>query len=175
MLIAVAFTVLVGLAGCGHAGDSGGESAGPVDTSDLSWDAQALESIGFNTAELTSSDPTPSVSPGSKKPRIPGVRHRRLRIAFGQRALHGEATVQTDEGVKVIVVQRGTVTAIDSTSITVKSTDGFTLTWTFGNPMRVLENRQQIQPSAVSVGATVGVAGAKNGDTPVARLVVIRR
>jgi hypothetical protein len=176
MLVVAAFVVLLGLTGCARG--AGGESAGPAaDTSDLSWDAQALEQIGFNTADLSaaSADPSPSASPGKKDRRGALLRHRRLRLAFGKKMLHGEAVVQTDEGTKTIVVQRGTVTAIDSTTITVKSADGFTLTWKFGDPLRVIESRKQIQPSAVAVGATVGVAGAKDGDTPVARLVVIRR
>ena len=56
-----------------------------------------------------------------------------------------------------------------------KSTDGFTLTWTFGNPIHVLEHRSSVQPSAVKVGMAVGVAGGKDGDTAVARLIVIPR
>ena len=59
--------------------------------------------------------------------------------------------------------------------MTVKSTDGFTLTWTFGDPMQVLEHRTTIQPTDVKTGETVGVAGVQNGSTETARLVVIPR
>jgi hypothetical protein len=57
--------------------------------------------------------------------------------------------------------------------MSVKSADGFTLTWTFTSTMRVIENRSTIQPSAVKVGETVGVAGERNGSTENVKLVVI--
>jgi hypothetical protein len=100
-------------------------------------------------------------------------RHRLLRFAFGKSALHGEAVVKTDDGTKTVVVQRGTVTAIDATSVTVKSTDGFTLTWTFGTPITVIERRSQVQPSAIAVGTQVGLVGDKAGNSPSARLIVV--
>ena len=90
--------------------------------------------------------------------------------------LHGEAVVKTkDGGTQTVAVQRGEVTAIDGNSMTVKSTDGFTMTWTFGEDLRVVERRATVQPSEVKVGATLGVAGAKDGDKGVARLILIPR
>ena len=80
-----------------------------------------------------------------------------------------------DGGTKTVAVQRGEVTAIDGDSMTVKSTDGFTMTWTFGEDLRVVERRTTVQPSEVKVGTTLGVAGAKDGDRGVARLIVIPR
>jgi hypothetical protein len=97
------------------------------------------------------------------------------RATIAQHLEHGSVTMQTKNGDVTIDVQRGTITAISSTSMTVKSADGFTLTWTFGDKMRVLENRSTIQPTDVKVGETVGVAGEKNGSTETARLVVIPR
>lgn len=178
--VGVALLALVGgLALTGCARGSGAEQG--ADYTDLSVEGQALEAIGFSPDELVplaavADDPTPkpTVRPSGKPQRLlPGQRHKRLRFGFGQRMLHGEAVVQTDEGIRTVVVQRGTVTAIDADSVTVKSADGFTLTWTFGDPIRVLERRTSIQPSAVAVGTEVGVAGMKDGDTPVARLIVI--
>lgn len=174
---ATALALLGGLtlAGCARGGGVG--TAG--DYSDLSVEGQALEAIGFSPddmmplAAVADTTPQPSVSGKPDRAFPPGVRHKRLRFAFGQRMLHGEAVVQTDQGTRTVVVQRGTVTEITSTSITVKSADGFTLTWTFGDPIHVIEHRTSIQPSAVAVGAQVGVAGTKDGDTPIARLIVI--
>jgi hypothetical protein len=57
--------------------------------------------------------------------------------------------------------------------MTVKSSDGFTLTWTFDSSMRVIENRSTIQPTDVKPGETVGVAGLLNGSENDAKLVVI--
>jgi hypothetical protein len=162
---------LLALAGCGR---SAGTEA--TDTA-LSWDAQALQSIGFTTEDLA--DPvtavTPSPTPGKQaqnKGRII-TRHKLVRFAFGKKALHGEAVVQTDEGTKTVVVQRGTITAVDATTVTVKSADGFTLTWTLGDPVKVVKDRAKAAPSALTVGATVGVAGERTGGTTTARLVVV--
>jgi len=181
-IVLAATVAVVGLAGCAR------ETPGAQDSSvtdealtELSWEAQALESIGFAPADLVPvglavADPAPTVSasPDRKGDRRDGIRrHNRLRFAFGRNLLHGEAVVQTTEGVKTVVVQRGTITAIDAGSITVKSADGFTLTWNFGDPIRVIEHRASVQPSELAVGSTVGVAGAKNGDQAVARLIVV--
>ena len=61
----------------------------------------------------------------------------------------------------------------DATTVTVKSADGFTLTWTFGDPVKVVKDRAKAAPSALTVGATVGVAGERTGGTTTARLVVV--
>ena len=63
--------------------------------------------------------------------------------------------------------------AIDAKSMTVKSTDGFSMTWTFDEKLRVVELRATVQSSDIKVGSTVGVAGAKDGDGGMARLIVV--
>jgi hypothetical protein len=73
-----------------------------------------------------------------------------------------------------VVVQRGSVTAVDDTTVSVKSADGFTQTWTFGDKLRVVQDRKTVAATAIKAGAEVGVAGAKDGDRNVARLVAIK-
>ena len=156
---------LLGLAACGPA---------TTDTA-LSPEGQALAAMGYEEADLRAApaDPTPSPST-SADARANGHRKRALtRVMLRRNTLHGEVTVQTKDGVQTVEVQRGAVTAIDDRTMTVKSTDGFTLTWTFGNPVRVVEHRTTVQPSAVVVGAQVGVAGVRSGNTFTARLIVI--
>jgi len=168
---------LLGLAACDRPGTGADPAA--ADVSEMSWDEQAMESLGIRADELpggnaVAAEPAPTAT---AKPGRDGERHRRfkrLRFPF-RNVLHGEAVVQTDEGTKTVVVQRGEVTAISSTSVTVKSNDGFTLTWTFSDQLRVFERRNQIQPSAVAVGARIGVAGEKQGEGAIARLIVIPR
>jgi hypothetical protein len=170
---------LLGLSGCGRFADRSADDSA-ADMTDLSWDEQALEAIGFASEDVSANglapaaEPAPSASAGAKARdgRHPKVRRLRL-AAFGRHLEHGEAVVQTEEGTKTVVVQRGTVTAINATTITVKSADGFTLTWTFGSPIHVMQHRTQIQPSAIAVGAQVGVAGEKVGSTPTARLIAL--
>ena len=77
------------------------------------------------------------------------------------------------EGLKTVVAQRGTVTAASPSSITVKSSDGYTITWTVVDTTQVIANRAKAEISVVSVGADVGVAGSREGDVTNARLVVV--
>lgn len=178
----IALTGLIGLAGltaCGGANRAAdGTSETAVDVAEaLGPEGGALAAMGFapadmTPAELTATGPTPTASstPGADRR---GKRHT-LRVLLGKNTLHGEAVVKTKDGTtKTIVVQRGTVTALTNTTITVKSTDGFTLTWTLGDQLRVVEHRTTIQPSQVAVGTEVGIAGSKDGDKTVARLVII--
>jgi hypothetical protein len=174
---------LLALAGCTRFG--GGAVSDGTQTTDLTWDQQALQSIGFSADDVSTGQPiadAPQVAASGAPTAAPSAggrlaklraRHRLLRFAFGGKTLHGEAVVQTDDGTKTVVVQRGTVTAVDATSMTVKSTDGFSLTWTFGNPVHVIQNKAQATTSALAVGTTVGVAGARSGSTTTASLVVV--
>jgi hypothetical protein len=162
-VVLVGLVALTGLAGCARLRNV----TGTTDSSDLAWDGQALQSLGFDTSDLTT-----TATSGSTATAAPRARHPRLRFVF-QHALHGEATVQTDEGLKTVVAQRGSVTAVDSSSVTVKSTDGYTLTWTLGPNSIVVVNRARSQISAVQVGTAVGVAGSRDGDTVTVRLLVV--
>jgi hypothetical protein len=183
MFMAVAGIAVVAVLGLSACGSPAPTTNADSETSDLSWDAQALQSIGFAPADVTLAaqddvTPAPSASPGAPNgakpgPRLRALRHRLVRFGFGKRLEHAEATVQTDEGTKDVVVQRGVVTAITSTSVTVKSADGFTVAWTFGNPFTVIKNRAKVDPSTVAVGAQVGIAGAKDGSATNARLMVV--
>lgn len=158
VLVAAAGVLALGLAGCGSK---------PVS---LDVEQAALTAIGFEAA-----DPTPSATPSATPSEKDRKDRPRLRGLLRKNTLHGEIVVETKDGTKTVVVQRGEVTAIDDDSLTVKSTDGYTVEWAFGDDLRVRERRDTIQPSDVKVGTEVGVAGAKDGDRTVARLVVIPR
>ncbi|MFE9689697.1 hypothetical protein [Micromonospora sp. NPDC005806] len=176
----------LGLAGCGPAQlaqDSAKETAVEVAAA-MGADGQALAAMGFDAADLDVdpvADPAPSTSAGAqagkgqKGERGQEWRNRhRARVLLRRNILHGEVVVQTkDGGTKTVAVQRGQVTAIDDKSMTVKCTDGFTMTWTFDEKLRVIERRTTVQSTDIKVGTTVGVAGAKDGDGGVARLVVV--
>jgi hypothetical protein len=169
LALTVATLGLVGLAGCDTTGTS---------TADLTPEGQALAALGVNPADLavapsTESSTESSTGSSTAPSTAPNAKHPRLRMKLRKNVLHGEATVQTKDGVKTIAVQRGTVTAITGTSVTVKSTDGFTQTWTFGPNLSVIEHRATVQPSAVKAGAEIGVAGPHEGSTYTARLIVL--
>ncbi|SCL22094.1 hypothetical protein GA0070616_2466 [Micromonospora nigra] len=180
-------------AGCGPAQvaqDTAQEAAVEVAAA-MGVEGQALAALGVDPVDLDPAEPapadgTPTSADGTPAPagaeprrgeRAEEWRKRRAaRVLLRRNALHGEVVVQTrDGGTRTVAVQRGEVTAVDGDSVTVKSADGFTMTWTFGDGLRVVERRSTIQPKDVAVGTTVGVAGAKEGDTGVARLIVVPR
>lgn len=172
VLVGIALTgavALLGLTGCERLG-SRTETVEP-ELTNLSWDGQALQAIGFSTEEVTtvSGDATADARPGDDRRER---RHRRLHFAF-RHTLHAEGVVQTDEGLKTVVVQRGTVTEVSPTSITVKSTDGYTLSWSVLDSTTVIVHRVKSAIGEVTVGAEVGVAGSKEGDATHARLIVV--
>jgi hypothetical protein len=165
MLVAVG----VGTAGCGLVADRVSEVAAGI-----SPEAEALTALGYNPDDVVpSEDPAPAASDGPKADRAKADRPRLERRALRKNTLHGEVVVQTEEGTKTVLVQRGEVTAIDDNGITVKSTDGFSLSWSYGDKLRVIERRATVQADDLAVGDQVGVAGTKDGDAASARLIVI--
>ena len=104
--------------------------------------AGALTATGA-VAAPSAPTPAPSASGGTVPDVREGVRPGRrghgghghggpkgIRGGFG-RPLHGELVVPGADGTgtRTVLVQRGTVTARTGTSVTVRSTDGFTVTW----------------------------------------------
>lgn len=193
LAVATGVLAMVGLAACGGASDqAAGTSVAASDTADipeyLSADGQALATIGFSPQDLVTevSDPTQDANPqdtataanpnpGSSASNGDKNNRRRTlrRIALKRNVLHGDFTVRTKQGDKLVAVQRGTVQSVDATSITVKSADGVTQTWARDSQLRVVKNRAKADASAITVGAEIGIAGVKNGETRQARLVVI--
>ena len=179
----------LGVAGCGSAQVAqDGTKAAAVDVAAaLGVEGQALAALGLDPTELDllaapapaageSTSPSPSAgAKGKRAERAQELRQRRqARVLLGRNGLHGEAVVQTkDGGTKTVVVQRGEVTAVDGDSVTVKSTDGFTLTWKLGDQLRVVERRTTVKANDLKVGTRVNVAGARDGDASVARLIVV--
>jgi hypothetical protein len=94
------------------------------------------------------------------------------RHGLGRRVLHGEVTVQTNEGVKTVIMARGEVTALSTDAITVKSSDGVETSFRIDGDTR-FGFRNGPDPSAeLKVGEDAFVAGEKSGDRAVARRVV---
>jgi PAS domain-containing protein len=154
LLIAVLTTTV--LAGCGlRPGDD------ETDLAPLSPEGAALAALGYDPEE---------VEPDGDPQRWERWRHRgELR----EHVLHGEIDVQTDDGPRTVLVQRGEITEIAGSTVTVVSTDGFAQTWTYGEALRVVESRTTIEPRELSTGAQVGVAGHDRAGTPIANLIVI--
>ncbi|KAA9153621.1 hypothetical protein FPZ12_034140 [Amycolatopsis acidicola] len=81
-------------------------------------------------------------------------------------ALHGEYVVSDGNGgYTTELMQTGTVTEISATSLTAKSTDGYTKTYTIDSGTAVGDN-QNI--SSIATGDTVTVVASVSGDTATA-------
>jgi hypothetical protein len=188
---ATALLVAAGLlasAGCGIAASGAAEGDAEEITVEVAAAAeaegQALAAMGFELAGAAVGVPESALAvataaPGPTAGAAPGERaedrreRRRARVLLRRNTLHGEVVVRAGDGTRTVTVQRGEVTAVDAESLTVRSTDGFTLRWTFDPDLRVVHRGTAIQAEQVAVGTRVGLAGAGQGDGAAARLIVV--
>ena len=90
-----------------------------------------------------------------------------LRKLFGLPGtpLHGEFVVGKDGGgTETVLVQSGKVTARDGNTVTLKSTDGYTLKWTVNKDSWVRLGAKQGSLDGVAVGDELLATGKKAGD-----------
>ncbi len=89
--------------------------------------------------------------------------------------LHGEYVVgKAGGGTETVLVQTGKITAVSGNDVTVKSTDGYTLTWTLGSSTTVRTGWNKGSVKDLAVGDTVSAEGTKAGSGAAARSVVER-
>ncbi|HEV2087616.1 MAG TPA: hypothetical protein VGR21_04830 [Cryptosporangiaceae bacterium] len=137
-----------------------------------------LAAITGAAASIASAEATPSPSTSaSEKPdqndRKRDGRHARRVLA--KRVLHGEAVVKKKEGGFVTIVrQRGTVTAVDADSVTIRSEDGYSATYTLNGDTNVRVDRKEGKVSDLKNGQNVGLVAVKEGGTVTARMVTVR-
>lgn len=159
LLVATAATIAGGVTAFSIASYASSDEKAPASAD--AYTAAALDLADTSSAPSPPSPPGPPSKPGSAK--------------AGQRQFqHGEAVVRDKTG-KLITVdrQRGSVTAASATSLTVKSSDGTSWTWTINKDTKVRGPNLKIEPvSDVKVGDTVAVGGQRSGDTRTARAVI---
>ncbi|AIJ21820.1 hypothetical protein [Amycolatopsis methanolica] len=81
-------------------------------------------------------------------------------------ALHGEYVVADGNGgYTTVLMQIGTVTEVSATSLTAKSDDGYTRTYTIDSDTAVGDNADL---SSIATGDTVTVVASVSGDTATA-------
>jgi hypothetical protein len=78
-------------------------------------------------------------------------------------ALHGDFTVQDNGSYVTERLQTGEITAVSATSITAKSVDGYTQTYTIDSSTTVDQGDEQV--SALKTGTTVTIIAKLSGDT----------
>lgn len=88
------------------------------------------------------------------------------------RGIHGQATVQTKGGFVQVVWQRGSLTAANGGTLTVRSLDGTTWQWKTDDSTRVRKDGQRSEISKLAVGDFVAVTG-RDGGGRTARVVVV--
>ncbi len=121
-----------------------------------------------------SATPRPSRSPGARASERPkpkpsdGQRRRKpAQARIGRRVLHGETVVQAEDGTVTHVVQRGVVTAISGSTFTVRSSDGFTLTWTRDAETKVRTAPKDETQRPLAVGDDVKAHGVRRSASSV--------
>lgn len=108
---------------------------------------------GLNVAGAQTPSPSPSSSEGPRVERHfgpgPGFGH----FGFGPGAIHGEfTTAAPDGGYQTLATQIGEVTSVSSSSVTVKSEDGFS-------------RRYAVDDNTLVNAGNDGIADVKEGDT----------
>ncbi|MEU5991975.1 hypothetical protein ABZ806_23655 [Spirillospora sp. NPDC047418] len=119
--------------------------------------------------------PSPSASPNAKHahPRHPGHagKGHPFRRARAFRGVHGEATVQRKDGFHLVTWQRGQITSVSSSGVTVRSADGVSWTWTAGGDTRVRKDGEKAALKNLATNDKVLVTGERSGDTRTAHLI----
>jgi hypothetical protein len=144
----------------------------------LGWTLAGVLILAAGGVALAAQDATTTTqAPAAKadKDRAGVLSHLRggaWRHGLGRRVLHGEVTVQTNEGVKTIVMARGEVTALSKEAITVKSSDGVETSFTIDGDTRYGFRNEPAQTAELKVGEDAFVAGEKSGDRAVAKRVI---
>lgn len=129
--------------------------------------ALVLAGTGAGVAAAQTSTPPPaptnSTAPTTATPKAhaPGAKKHHGKGLAG-RAEHGEFTTHTKTGDKVLDVQRGTVTGLKGGSITVRSTDGFTATYTTDQATKVRKDKKTAQVGQIAVNDRVRLVAVKS-------------
>ena len=85
--------------------------------------------------------------------------------------LHGEVVLSKEGGgTQTVLVQKGAVTAVSATEVTVRSTDGFTTAYAVNGDTKVKADEDRI--GSVAKDEEVLVVAPKSGDTHTATVLV---
>jgi len=173
-----------GVVGAGVVGCATSGGLGPAALAGATASSQAGPATGGGTAfavpaAATSAAPAAATSaaPATASPSGPAApgdlpaRWRRLI----NRGVHGEFTVRTKDGYVLADFQRGSVTAVGATSITVHSTDGFSASYAVNGGTSVRIDGGPGAVGSIKPGAKVLVVAEKTGQAVTARRIVVAR
>lgn len=123
------------------------------------------------SATTSRSAPTTTPDQGAKKQADKAAKKGKRDLT--RRALHGEVTLGGTKA-KVVDFQRGTVTAVSASSITVVSKDDFAATYVVDAKTKVRQTKEESAISDVKTGDKVRVVAVKSGSTLTATKIVDR-
>jgi hypothetical protein len=185
------------LAGGAAALAAGSASASPATASPASALGAVLSSASSPTsADQAATSPT-SAAAGTAAPSHPCAKgaaalraagHPRLarraaavcrgrlgRLRLLLRGEHGQVTYRAKDGTsKTLAFERGKVTAVSGTAVTVAAADGTTWTWHLVSDSVVRRGGQKVSASSLAAGQQVFAGGPVLNGTDDARLIVIR-
>jgi len=95
----------------------------------------------------------------------------RLRLLGG---MYGQYTFETKQGPRTLAFERGTITSIKASDVTVRATDGTTWTWMLTGTSVVREDGTRLPTSTLVQGQLVFTGGQVTDGARDARLIVIR-
>ena len=150
----------------------------------MRWYSKTALALGFVGAvavgaaafgQTGSNSPTPSSSGSVEQSHQQGARPGRLG-RFGKRVVHGELKIKTQNGFATVVIDSGTVSSVDqgAKSLTLKRSDGETVSVTATDDTRVRKDGSKASFGDISVGDLVQVIRIDRGDGLVVRLIRVR-
>jgi hypothetical protein len=133
-------------------------------------------------ATTTSSDPSkPAASNATNAATPPANAKKKWGTRGGElgrlegRLLHGQFVVRgKDNKPTTLAEQRGTVSAVSPTSISLTSTDGFSQTYVVNVDTKVRIDRKKSSIADVKLGQTATVIAGVSGSTETAKMIVER-
>jgi hypothetical protein len=163
----VAVVALAGGAGIGYAATHSLNAKGATDAAAI---AAATPPASPSSSASGQPLPAPATRPGWRG--FAAGMGRLGALGLGPAGvLHGQLTVpKAGGGYQTLDVQDGTVTAVSTGSLTVKSTDGFTATYTVTS--KTVVDAQAAGIGSVRKGDTVFVTATATGSTPTAASVI---
>ena len=136
-----------------------------------------LAGVGSAAALAANATNSPSPTPSASASAHPGKHLAKPGAGqVGAETLHGQMTVKKADGtIQTVFVQRGTVTDVSDTKVTVKSDDGFTQSYTLNSSTQFSSQDQPkgaaIKSGDLAKGDTIMVRAVQSGSDYVAQQV----
>jgi hypothetical protein len=138
----------------------------------LGWAVAAVLLVSAGGAALAAQGTTTTRSPSASANKSTVRAGAGWRHALGRRVLHGEVTIQTQDGTRTVVLARGQVTALAKDAITVKSSDGVQTSFRIDGDTRFGFRNEPAPSAELKVGEDAFVTGEKSGGAITAKRVV---